>query len=1019
MALIITLLRYKSLNTFILATLFTSSVLAYSAGTASSDTFELHDWLGHNWRNERVHFPISPKLAQRAQTELGLIDETGRPAPFEIISNEREATIEFLADIPKFGSTTYWLALGRKIATSDLEVVDKDGEIRIANSKGGVAIRTQLSSEEGPLVEFKMPSGQWVGASRFTSRDERVTSYTTKIERRGPVAAIVVCQARFSSGVGLELRVTMQPNDPAILIDEVWSAWEHPMMQIALGQNFPSPRVFYRIGSGAQQGQVATASVDEKLNQPIFQLEPWLHWWTAERRGNWFALYDETRADVFAVATLRGDLWIDAADVDQKHNIEPITLSRQRDDLTLDLPGKGKRRKWLIAALPRADAIDTSLVGKQLAPPPQQLVIRHGDFPYDRINDLQLQWHRTDPSHRLLLTKDDLARLRRVARPNPELVYKVETLPLNFFTLVDYFDAYLRTGDKELGWRLSAAAPPAMQAAVDRFLNQSVQLTLGAGPHGQRDILYAVHLADFALADQYLDADTKARLLAQAAFLSDIVHRADYWSPQRGFAANPNMTSIVAGYQGLLACLLHDHPQAPKWLDESLSELEDELIDWSDEKGGWLEAPHYAILSYDHMLGVFACAQNMGHSDYLFNPRMKSIIAWLAQISTPPDLRLSGYRHFPPIGNTFVLEPTGEFGTVAYLWRHKDPRFSAEMQWMHKQSGEMVMPGVGGFWPALAPYQKIFKDKEIVSSKPDYESELFPKTGVVLRTHFGSDRETQLHLIAGSHHAHYDDDSGSITIWGKGRLISDDFGYYGRAPESDHSMIESKAAAATMQIESFSRSRELDAVNGRSGKWTRQIAFIKDQAPLGPNFYVLRDELSGENGIWRLYLSAERVEIKDDRVCVIGHDDVDTDIFFVTGVPSDLKLETITRTSTSSGNNRPQATTQTALVSGLSRDKSAIAIVIYPRLKSEASPRLRSSANGRVIDLETSFGRRLIFLAHERFNYEDKEVRFNGTVGAAIEQQANYILLLGSEGTLGAFGAILSAEAPKRMTLAK
>src|SRR6185295_14635909 len=118
-------------------------------------------------------------------------------------------------------------------------------------------------------------------------------------------------------------------------------------------------------------------------------------------------------------------------------------------------------------------------------------------------------------------------------------------------------------------------------------------------------------------------------------------------------------------------------------------------------------------------------------------------------------------------GNTYMLEPTGQFGTVAHMWRKADPAFSAQMQWMHRQSHGMINPGVGGFSPAMAPYQRLFKDDLLPAARPLYGSELFPKTGAILRSHFGTDRETQLHMIAGENHAHYDFDSGSVTLWGK------------------------------------------------------------------------------------------------------------------------------------------------------------------------------------------------------------------------------------------------------------
>ncbi len=421
------------------------------------------------------------------------------------------------------------------------------------------------------------------------------------------------------------------------------------------------------------------------------------------------------------------------------------------------------------------------------------------------------------------------------------------------------------------------------------------------------------------------------------------------------------------------------------------------------------------MVSYDYMLGVFACAKNQGRGEFLFHPRMKSVMTWFGQITTPKDPRIANRRHLPPIGNTYALEPSGEFGTIAYLWRDHDPTFSAAMQWLHSQSGDIVAPGVGGAYPALAPYQKLFKQYVLPMEKPNYGSELFPKTGAILRSHFGDDRETQLHIIAGSNHDHYDYDFGSITIWGKGRLISDDFGYYGLAPASDHSMVESKQASGQMQIEAFSTSNEFDYLEGRAGRWTRQIAFLKDPRPSGPNFFVLRDELEAGSGTWRLYLNADRIEIKGDRACVIGKDDVDTDIVFASGAPADLKVETVSRTSNSSAFNRPYATTQLLLQGSLSPSNPTISIVIYPRLKSDPPADIQSKMGGRVIRLDTATSKQVVFLSRESFAYRDETADFEGTVGAAIENARGHALLLGAKGELKAFQKQLPAGEAMRL----
>src|SRR5690606_17781589 len=133
-----------------------------------------------------------------------------------------------------------------------------------------------------------------------------------------------------------------------------------------------------------------------------------------------------------------------------------------------------------------------------------------------------------------------------------------------------------------------------------------------------------------------------------------------------------------------------------------LAELKERQLDvWSDAKGGWLEAPHYAMVSYDHLLGALLMAYNAGFNQHLYDPKMKLVIEWLAKISTPPDAALSGHRHLPPIGATYMREPSGQFGIVARLWKDKDPEFASNMQWMFRQQGSHASAGVGGFFAGL------------------------------------------------------------------------------------------------------------------------------------------------------------------------------------------------------------------------------------------------------------------------------------------------------------------------------
>ena len=60
----------------------------------------------------------------------------------------------------------------------------------------------------------------------------------------------------------------------------------------------------------------------------------------------------------------------------------------------------------------------------------------------------------------------------------------------------------------------------------------------------------------------------------------------------------------------------------------------------------------------------------------------------------------------------------------------------------------------------MTGYSEYLRAPDLPAEAPVSGSKWFPETGVVLRTTSDLDRETYLHLIAGSHHEHYDYDSG-------------------------------------------------------------------------------------------------------------------------------------------------------------------------------------------------------------------------------------------------------------------
>lgn len=970
---------------------------------AQSEPIQLSvtEWLGRNWRDERVRFAVGQEAASLKHEAFGIVDSAGRSIPFEVLADGE--TIEILVDLPPFGRVDFEARAGSLKARTDLRVRTTSDLIILQNDLGKLAIRRRLSDGDGPIAGIDRGDGVWIGASRLVTPTDHVAFYEAVIERKGPVAATVVCRTRFRSGHSWELRATMQAADAAILVDEVWSQWSHAEVALDLAQNLEPTKVYFRKGAGDpgqanSVGAVALETIDGAIGASEFEVEPWLHWWISKRRGNWFAAIGDRTPGAVMIAALRADLWITEEDAQAGREIAPLRVVRSQGGLDLVLPRDGARRRWLVAMLP-STVIDASLVGKTgVLPPPQELVIKHGDFPLDWVKDEVLAWPTPgEPYARMMLGGDDLERLRSTPGV-PGVGDKLGKRPLDEFSLGDFLQYYLRSGDEEIGKRISLQALSEMQGAVDLFLHQDRLVTMGMAPHWQRQILYAVHLADSAFADDFLTANQKARLRAQAAFLAYTVGRLDYWAPKRGFSANPNMTSMVAAYQGFLACLLWGHPSAQGWLDSSLGELMvTELLGWSDDQGGWLEAPHYAMGSFDFILGLAVCARNRGRPELFEHPRLRRVLEWFAKITTPPDPRLGNARHLPPIGNTYLLEASSEFGQGAYIWRDFDPGLSAQFQWMHRASGSPMQSVIGGAGPALDPYRSIFLDRSLPEHQPAYGSELFSRTGAVLRSHFGTDRETQLLIIAGSNHAHYDYDSGSITIWGKGRRIADDFGYTGRAPMSDHSMVDSPGDAAIMQIEAFKTTEFADYLIGRSGGWTRQIMFVKASDPLGPNYYVIRDRLDGgKNGIWRLWFAGQ-VSLEGSAATVIGEDDVDTHVSLFSNRPLATRLETISRTSVSGPVNKTAVTTQTAIVAAMAGNGCTITAVIYPHLKMDQRPQCSGNPDGSKLSVKSGGERDTIFFLGDVSNPGGGEAATPRSVGAVLHRRegVHSIMLVG------------------------
>ena len=571
-----------------------------------------------------------------------------------------------------------------------------------------------------------------------------------------------------------------------------------------------------------------------------------------------------------------------------------------------------------------------------------------------------------DPYPCLYVTAQDVAKARAA-------LSKAELDTLAAMKFPDHFDGIGKPDDLVFA-ALVAGNANAEKAvvkvafeAIDKLLAaMPATIEKGTGPHAYaRPAGLAASLADAALAGKTITPKQRTQLLDKIVQVNRLLHHPDYWDPKNGKGyLLPNMATSANGYRVAFAALIPSHPEAKGWFEAGYKGLVQEVEDWIDPQGGMIECPHYSMVIFDQWIAGFLIAHNAGAPDdgNLYNPKLVKAIEWFGNFCTPRDAKGQNFRRLPSLGHTYANERSCTFGTMASVWKYKDPKLAAEMAWMHKEQGEFGQPGILSYYSGLMGYRRFFRGRGVKPKAPAW-------TGVLLRNTIASDRETVLYLIAGRNHSHYFNDSGSITIWGKGRELCTEDDYQNRRNKDSraaHSMPGKPAKfneEGVMALREFSISPTFDYVCGTRCGWQRQIAFAKERDPLGPNYFVIADTLDEKSvpTAWRLFLGGKIVPTTGG-VTLQGQEDVDMDVIFVrpAGANPSIHSEHIQLSVKSAG---------------------TVTVVLYPRLKTERPPRVTPLAGGRGVVVQTAKGTDAIFLDPDPVSYKSGKIAFEGKAG--------------------------------------
>ena len=1030
-----------------------------------------------------------------------LLDPDGVSVPFQMIPGTGQVlSIAFQADLPGFSERRYRL-LGDSDAdpaVTDLRIELAPGLIRVSNALVGIEIPTAEGTfTNGPFQRMRLRSGTWIGGGRLLCRTA-IESYAARVVAAGPVFAEVECRYRFAGGKEWRVVVRVEAGEPVVLIRETCDLDDGSVWQVMASPGFSPSHTLSSVAFGSRDKAVYRLDKLNHNGDASLYLTPWPLWWNPASvaflglftvpegasvvqgsqevvtmpkpgtslaedptvGGDWNDLLEDRAPDgqdgkgstlpgedFLAVAAGQAGLWANPGEDGSSRHLPLFAGTNGEVFISCTLQGPGRR--WLLAAQTTAE----NLVADNVLCAAQAMMVKHLETPLNEVLQMVLSWDST--------TEFDYPRL---VTPRRELAARPQVKEN-----MDARQALIRAdnpGERSRrllypALKIFLGSPDQPAQSVDtvhrceRIIRMATfaDMLLGSDVITRAELgsalsLHAVEWGQSALTSKDVFSEADIRIArAQIAFLAYKLASPDYYSPERNFRANPNMTTTRYCAMAILACLVPDHPRAREWVQAGLDELDRELKEWTGPNGGWLESPHYQSTSISGMLLLSLAARNAGFPHLLDDARLARAMRYWARISTPPDPRYGNLRHLPPAGNTYQGETTGLFGVFAKACRPANPELADEMQWIWAQQGKPRESGIGGPF-----YNDALYDDGHPGSVPSWGSENFPGSGVVLRNGFPGERETYLYLLQGRFYEHYDYDRGSFELWGKGRPLCLDWGYsfkVGRMPAWQHNRVD---AGQMGEILTFQADAAADYLHSHQQGWDRQMFLVKDPDPLGANYIVLRDTIAQPSANWWLWLFTDHhVQRSGDVLHVTGMHDVDLDIWLApelgkllnaikpgvhlkthkqvivpsledkepkagegdtfaallkeTAAEEDVLPGTWIETRTESSqcfdmSTKKQMTlTQEGLRLPVTKDEPVFC-VLYPRLRGEAAASFKVLAGGRGVQITHAGGTDVVFLSATPFEFSEGDLAFKGKAGVIRSRGAVVDLALGEEGEI-------------------
>lgn len=1040
------------------------------AAAPEARTVTLTDYLGVDWKDELVHFAIElPKGALKGAATAEVKAADGKAVPCqagEVVTHDdgsiRSFNVWFLVDLPANQSASFTISPGKrgpdddgvtvKASEASIEFTTKAPQkigIRLLGGAKEFTPPVPATGVPGPISALLLPSGRETGQGRFQVPFP-VKSYKAEVTAAGPVFAEARIRYQFDVGYWtLTARVIRRC--PTVIVREEfdtgrspqsWSQYDRFYSLVLNGGEFKPTQVFY--GGRNDHAELQT------LLKDAF-------------REDWRKLSKGLETQWIAV-TLQGYTPTFQADRDDYYLTGyPTTQNRVNTMIRLLEPGKDalgfvglQTAEW---RNPLSLRFRTNRKGEFLASLPLQMYEQ--GWASDGFGGKSQNY-----TGKTTGVPENTGRRCYGIMLSPAEDEGVNMLS-SLFAAGEKLGAHPLDRVKEmlLDWSDPMAgaawAAETSKAGADalRLMRDKVRYARAVGNYGRISMAYHYGFAkkEYPSLQAVLDspkdltAADRKEFRRLCAWLAYDMNSVDTFPMGCGFhLGNPNMTIMAIEGRLKAALLVKDHPRFRAWGEENLGLLRDFIRRYTRDSGAPYENPHYTLaVTLDWAAQANTILMENGIGDAfdtdLFRKSLRCVMNWL----TPPDPRFLAHRMVMPYGNCSYqsVPPTLATQMVTYL-KERQPELAAQFQWFANQT--------------------LPDDKKILIAAKDLPPPLasvhYADHGVFFRHGFGTPWETFFFMMAGNCDGHYEweADQMTYTLYAKGQPINLNFGngyfpmfcrpWLRNRVTIDHKYEVTERNTTGVRATAFSPAadylraeRTVDMIRSLATEypvlndkklswasaeqkswptvpdnvetippvtWSRQVMFLKDEDPKGPNYFVIRDGFGGtptrptDVSYWFL---ANKMERNGNVFHFDGQCEVDMDVFVHT--PAIFEPET-------GEYGHPQqpygslvgfdpkfypggvrAEQQLFLRVKQPAGKGYM-VVLYPRLKeNDPAASFTALADG-VVRVETPLSTDYAFLNPAAFEFKDNRVQFSGMSGTVRFYKTGKIAVANTEGKL-------------------